>query len=514
LSVEPDNARARDGVDQIVATLTEQARTALNEGREFEVFELMPLLFALAPDSEGVTSLRAHLELLREVEDILVQAQAAKRDGRLIRPRKASALKYYRDALALDPLSREAQFGIAAIEQGFLDEALAAAHAGKLDAVAEALAKAATVQKTSPARAAALAQIDALKTSRQRALLDEAQTAIDLAQGALAQDRIERAEKLGASREETALLRREVQRIFQFSRYQLGQVFSDLITTAGEKGPEMVVLPTGGFRMGSEDREKGRRKNEGPAHDIVFPRGVALKKTEVSVGEFERFVRATGYVSVAEREGSSASYDERGGRIVVSRGVSWRDDYAGKPAGATLPVVHVAFDDALAYAAWLSEVSGQRYRLPSEAEFEYALRAGSDGRFWWGNDSPTEPIENLTGAKDRSRFRRTWSEAFAGYGDGYWGPAPVASFKPNPFGLYDMAGNVSEWVADCWHDSYVRAPADGSPWVNPGCDSHVVRGGSWGSAPLDVRSAYRAPSKPATRSARTGFRVVRELVGS
>lgn len=514
LALDPNNLEAQRGIDDIVELLTEQARLALADGREFEVFELLPLLLALAPESEGVTSLRAHLEMLRQVEDLLVQAQTALRQGHELRPRRSSALRFFRDVLALNPGNHEATAGIDRIEARFLAEAVAAAEKGRFEAATEALSMAATVVKTSAARAAALAQIDAIRTSRQQALMNEANEAIALAQGALAQDRIERAEALGAPRSETQPLRSEVARIFQFSRFKPGESFFDLISSAGEQGPEMVVLPTGEFEMGSPAREKGRRNNEGPQHRIDFARGFAMARTEISVAQFGRFVRETGYITVAESEKSSALYDERGGRMVTRSGIDWRLDFAGKPAAVDAPVLHVAFADAQAYVAWLSKVTGQRYRLPSEAEFEYGLRAGSAGRFWWGEDSPSSAVENLTGEKDRSRFRRTWSESFAGYGDGFWGPAPVGTFSANPFGLKDLAGNVSEWVEDCWHESYVRAPADGSAWVNPGCDTRTVRGGSWGSAPLDVRSAYRAASKPNTRSARTGFRVARNLVGN
>ena len=179
--------------------------------------------------------------------------------------------------------------------------------------------------------------------------------------------------------------------------------------------------------------------------------------------------------------------------------------------GDDLPVLHVSARDADAYAEWLSAQSGQRYRLPSEAEFEYALRAGGDGRFPWGDGAPAEGAGNLTGARDRSPGGRDWRNAFAGYGDGYWGPAPVGHFAANAYGLHDLAGNVGEWVADCWHDGYRRAPDGGAAWFNPGCRTRVMRGGAWASAPEQTRSAWRAPAGVETTNARIGFRVVREL---
>jgi formylglycine-generating enzyme required for sulfatase activity len=191
--------------------------------------------------------------------------------------------------------------------------------------------------------------------------------------------------------------------------------------------------------------------------------------------------------------------------------VDWSDDYLGRPAGDELPVVHVSAKDASAYAQWLADETGRRYRLPSEAEFEYALRAGSRTAYPWGNGAPPSGAGNFTGGADRSPTGRGWSDAFAGYLDGAWGPTPVGRYRPGRFGLHDLGGNVSEWVADCWHANYRRAPRDQRAWVNPGCRQRVVRGGSWASAPAQTRSAWRSGLDADTTNARIGFRVVRDL---
>ncbi|MDH3939941.1 MAG: formylglycine-generating enzyme family protein, partial [Xanthomonadales bacterium] len=163
------------------------------------------------------------------------------------------------------------------------------------------------------------------------------------------------------------------------------------------------------------------------------------------------------------------------------------------------------------YVQWLARGTGKAYRLPTEAEFEYALRGGQKTRYWWGDDSPSSLVENLTGEHDLSRGRRQWSTYFEDYEDNYWGPAPVGSFGANPFGLHDIAGNVGEWVRDCWHDTYLRAPADGSAWLNPGCKLRIIRGGFWASSPDQARAAYRLSAKPDRRDARVGFRIARDL---
>jgi formylglycine-generating enzyme required for sulfatase activity len=288
-------------------------------------------------------------------------------------------------------------------------------------------------------------------------------------------------------------------------------VFSDRFVDQPGQAPAMVVIPTGRFRMGAADDEDGHTDAELPAHEVVIAKGFAMARSAVTVGQFREFVRASGYQPDSDRLGGASVYDERTGALRDDSRADWQDDYAGHPAADNLPVVNVSWNDAQAYAAWLGQRTGKRYRLPSEAEFEYALRGGTTTRYWWGDGKPDKPVENLTGSGDRSARGRRWSNAFAGYRDGYWGPAPVLSFAPNPFGLYDINGNVSEWVADCWHDSYLRAPQDGGAWLNPGCSMHVVRGGSWGSSPDQVRSAFRQGTDGSLRSGRVGFRVVREL---
>ena len=341
-------------------------------------------------------------------------------------------------------------------------------------------------------------------------LLGQARSALDGGNVAMAGKLAGQARAMSPQLEELAEFDVRLTNARLYENFQPGQIFADRFVDITGSAPAMVVIPTGTFRMGSAN-SSGGRSAEVPQHTVTIDQGFALARTDVSVGEFRQFVRASNYVPDSVKLGGGSVYDERSGALRADPRASWESDYVGSKAGDNLPVINVSWNDATAYVHWLSERTGKTYRLPSEAEFEYALRAGTTTPYWWGDGSPKSKVENLTGAEDKSPQGRRWSHAFKGYSDGYWGPAPVMSFAANPFGLYDMDGNVSEWVADCWHDNYVHAPTDDSAWLNPGCTAHVVRGGSWGSSPEQVNSAYRQGVNSDVRSARVGFRVLREL---
>lgn len=316
---------------------------------------------------------------------------------------------------------------------------------------------------------------------------------------------------MGDSRQQVSALRQAIADARLYGAYRPGQVFSDPLPRLQQSAPAVVVIPVGQFMMGSPNTEPGRNANEGPRRRVQVDQGFALSQTEITVGQFAAFVADTGYRSDVERAGFGVVYEPRTRRFDRRRQVNWRHDYLGEVAADDLPVIRVSFNDAAAYARWLTNNSAQSYRLPSEAEYEYALRAGSQSRYWWGGGSPATAIENLTGDGDQSPTGANWSVAFRSYNDGHWGPAPVASYPPNPFGLHDMGGNVKSWVEDCWHESYVRAPRDTQAWINPGCTERVVRGGSWASTPAQARSAFRMAAASSEHSPQIGFRVVRVL---
>jgi len=258
--------------------------------------------------------------------------------------------------------------------------------------------------------------------------------------------------------------------------------------------PRLVVVPPGSFTMGST----GADPREAPAHPVTVA-AFAAGSQAVSKGEFAAFVRATQYKTDAERSGGCFGWiDDR-----------WQNNPAfnrrepGFAQGDDHPVVCVSWNDAQAYVQWLSKTSQRSYRLLSEAEREYAARAGSATPFWWGERLSTDRANYDTTAPD-----------FLGSHKGEWRRAtvPANSFEPNPFGLYNVHGNVWEWVQDCQHDNYAGAPSDGSAWVaNCSANRRVLRGGGWVGDPASLRASSRSWFAPDFRFHVGGFRVARYL---
>ena len=400
---------------------------------------------------------------------------------------------------------------MAQIERVYLDRALAAAAQDDFGGADRVLDGAASIRPGSHELLDTRTQIEGIRHQRATAVMTQANSALDAGNADLAQLLEQKA--LGLSPDVSGIdaFNERLRNARLYASFKPGQVITDRFLDRNGRAPALVIIPTGTFRMGSPDREAGHRPTEEPQREVQISSGFALGRDEISVGEFRNFVEDADYKPDADRLGSSVVYDEDSGRTMERRGVTWRDDYTGAPAAENLPVVHVSWDDATAFANWLSARTGKRYRLPSEAEYEYGLRAASTTRFWWGDSNPSKVVANLTGDGDKSPSARRWSNAFPHYSDGYWGPSPIGKFAANPFGLRDIDGNVSNWVADCWHDSYLRAPADSRAWVNPGCARHVVRGASWGSAPEQARSAFRTSMPGDARSAQIGIRVARDL---
>jgi formylglycine-generating enzyme required for sulfatase activity len=242
-----------------------------------------------------------------------------------------------------------------------------------------------------------------------------------------------------------------------------------------DKCPEMIVVPAGTFAMGSPDNEQGRLSEEGPQHPVTLARQLAVGRFAVTFDEWD----------ACAADGGCNGYkpsDEDWGR-------------------GRRPVINVSWDDAKAYVAWLSKKSGKNYRLLSEAEREYVTRAGTTTPFWWGSSIST------------SQANYNGTETYGGGVNGEFRQQtlPVDRFQPNPWGLYQVAGNVWDWVEDCYHDSYAGAPSDASAWTSESCSLHVMRGGSWADNAQGVRAASRVGVTSGGRSGDLGFRVGRTL---
>ena len=262
--------------------------------------------------------------------------------------------------------------------------------------------------------------------------------------------------------------------------------------------PEMVVVPAGEYMMGVPDDEKDEGfPSAKPRHQVTIRRRFAVGKYEVTRGEYERFMKESGRLTADgcfTYEGKwKKRWKNRGGRDWSNPGFS---------QGEREPVVCVNWDEAQAYVEWLSRKTGERYRLLTESEWEYATRGGTKGRYHFG-ERISKSLANFYGSRGET--------------------TQVGSYPANDFGLHDVHGNVSEWVEDCWHENYSGAPTDGSAWTIGGnCEVRVLRGGAWGrDGPSTLRSASRdrnwarARSSvrgfPWSRSSEVGFRVARTL---
>jgi formylglycine-generating enzyme required for sulfatase activity len=234
--------------------------------------------------------------------------------------------------------------------------------------------------------------------------------------------------------------------------------------------PEMIVVPPGEFMMGSPAAEKDRDPHEDPYHHVKIANAFAVSKYEITFAQWETCVALAG-----------CTYEPMD--LNFGRG--------------SHPVINIGWDDARQYTNWLAKRTGRPYRLLSEAEWEYAARAGSQTSYPWGDAIETGRA-NCGGCGTSFDNKST---------------APVGSFAPNAFGLYDMIGNVWEWVEDCWHDGYEGAPVDGSAWITDCSDDalRVLRGGSWDDKAADVRSAARFGPGVSARTRVNGIRIGRSL---
>lgn len=279
--------------------------------------------------------------------------------------------------------------------------------------------------------------------------------------------------------------------------------------------PSMRVIPAGRFTMGSPESETAGRGwpaktggNERPLHEVKIVKPFALGRFEVTRGEFAAFVADTGYQST----GGCMEFVRGGMGVTVRAENDW--SRPGFAQADDEPVVCASWLDARAYTDWLAKKTGQPYRLPSEAEWEYAARSGTTGVFPWGDamQAACEFANVRSKAEQRADGPNSFSDPPFPCDDGYSDTAPVGSFRANAFGLHDMVGNAFEWTEDCNHPDFTGAPADGSAWVDePNCVFRIMRGGSFANAAKQTRSAARVGRPVSGRAPMLGFRVARSL---
>jgi formylglycine-generating enzyme required for sulfatase activity len=261
--------------------------------------------------------------------------------------------------------------------------------------------------------------------------------------------------------------------------------------------PRMKALPAGSFVQGAAEGAAAA-PFEAPRHQVAIARPFAIGVYEITVGEFTDFAQATGF----QAPGCDA-YD---GNWKAHPELNWSN--TGYPQTPQQPVTCVSWRDARAYAAWLSQKTGQSYRLLTESEWEFAARAGAGAALPWASDAAACASANVA---DQAAGGRYPGWITFPCNDGYVYTAPVGSFHPNTFGLYDMLGNAAEWVEDCWHPDYQGAPADGTAWQSGDCTERTVRGGSWFTAPAAVSLSARNRFADDYHSNSVGFRLAREM---
>jgi len=269
---------------------------------------------------------------------------------------------------------------------------------------------------------------------------------------------------------------------------------------------KLALIPAGKFIMGSPKGEKDRFDTEGPQREVTISKAFYLGVFEATRGQFAAFVKDSGYKTEAERDGKAWGWD--GSKFAEIPGYSWRK--TGFEQADDHPVVNVSWNDAVEFCKWLSKKTSQAVSLPTEAQWEYACRAGTKTAYPWGDDPDDgKGWANAADQTGKKTFGQHWA-AFS-WDDRYAFTSPVGKFKANAFGLYDMIGNAWEWCSD-WYDGKYYANANKTDPSGPASGwFRGLRGGSWGDGARNCRSANRGGNAPDSRSGLIGFRVALDL---
>ncbi|MFN4355199.1 formylglycine-generating enzyme family protein [Parvibaculum sp.] len=263
--------------------------------------------------------------------------------------------------------------------------------------------------------------------------------------------------------------------------------------------PELVLLEGGSFMRGAESGDPAADESEQPHHEVNIERPFAIAAHHVTVKDFDAFTAATGH----ETGPGCYAFTDDGWRM--DENANWRaPGFLQTPLD---PVVCVSWHDATAYAAWMSARTGKTYRLPSEAEWEFAARGGFKEGNFWGDDGTQ--VCTFANVNDITAKNKT-AKAAENCTDGFLYTSPAGHFRPNPFGIHDAIGNAWVWLADCWHGDYRTSPRDGSAHLADNCERRVLRGGSWTDTPGPVRIGARESRPSHGRYSIAGFRLSRD----
>jgi formylglycine-generating enzyme required for sulfatase activity/uncharacterized caspase-like protein len=548
LKKDPTNAKALAGLAKIQGRYIELAKQALRQRNLDNAKEHLARLRQLNPNSPELAALEAQLaentpKPPPNVAPLLRVCETHFEAGRLTSGRGGNALACYEDVLKKEPTNAKALAGLAKIQGRYVELAKQALRQRNLDNAKEHLARLRQLNPNSPELAALEAQLaentpkpppnvapllrvcethfnanrltsgrggnalacyeDVLKKdpTNAKALAGLAKIEaryVEWAERALRQRKLDKAKRYLASlrkvNPESPQLAALEQRINN-NTFVAGKVIRDRLKD-GTLGPEMVWIPGGRFKMG--DLQGGGDSDEKPVHWVsVSP--FAMGKYELTVGEFQLFVKASGYKTDAEKgDGCWAIKD---GSWDYVKGANWRNPYFSQ--NNTHPVTCISWNDASAYAEWLSRQTGQQYRLPTEAEWEYAARAGTTTSRYWGNNP--DKACGYANVADKTAKKKYSNWSIHNCTDGYVYTAPVGRFKPNAFGLFDMIGNLWEWTCSEYESKYTGKEKR----CVKSAGRFAARGASWYYSAWRARSAFRDGDSPTDRIDWLGVRLVR-----
>ena len=446
----PDDPDIAAELSALLDDVEAQANAALAAGDLALAARLAGVLAELDGDRPVIGAVAAARERADSLTRLLAEAGTALEEGNLIEPEEAAAWTLFGDALAIDADSEAALAGREAVRAALLDQAEARIAEDDFEQAAELLDAAAERGADADRIGQLENDLAAGRADRMRALVADIRSSIDDEAYEQAEEQINQLSRWAGRPTTSSRCGPCSTTPFDMagsSRARSSRTASETVTGSGRSWSSS---PRAASSWGRRKTRTAGSATKGRSSGSASRTGFALSQTEITVGQFARFVEETGYVTDAERSRSSKVYRAGSGRVDDQRGVTWRMDYLGEEADESLPVVHVSWNDANAYALWLARRTGRAYRLPSEAEFEYVLRAGSQTPYWWGEDSPNEAVENVTGDGDEFTDARSWTVAFD--------RIPMATgVRRRSEACSPIRSGCTTWAATSWNGSRTAA---------------------------------------------------------